>query len=124
MDNFRPQKIIINIFSNYRSGKVLSVVKCYTINERIKDMDKIAKKTIIVHILRILYCYTSIEYPATQTNIANYLNDIDIPCDRKTVGRNIKYLIDMGLPIVENRGTKRGYYYDMENDKFFNRKEF
>lgn len=86
-------------------------------------MDKIAKKTIIVHILRVLYCYTSFKYPATQTNIANYLNDIDIPCDRKTVGRNIKYLIDMGLPIVEKRGLKRGYYYDIKNDKFFIRKE-
>ena len=86
-------------------------------------MDKIAKKTIIVHILRVLYCYTSIYYPATQTHIANYLNDIDIPCDRKTVGRNIKYLIDMGLPIIKSKGFKRGYYYDIENDKFFIRKE-
>lgn len=87
-------------------------------------MGKIAKKTIIIHILRVLYCYTSVEFPATQTHIANYLNDIDIPCDRKTVGRNIKYLIDMGLPIIESKGSKRGYYYDFENDKFFIRKEF
>lgn len=82
-------------------------------------MDKIAKKTIIVHILRILYCFTSFEYPVTQTHIANYLKDIDIPCDRKTVGRNIKYLIDMGLPIMLSNGVKRGYYYDIENDNFF-----
>ena len=86
-------------------------------------MEKIAKKTIIVHILRILYCYTSVEYPATQTFIANYLNEIDIPCDRKTVGRNIKYLIDMGLPILKSQNSKRGYYYEIENDKFFIRKE-
>lgn len=86
-------------------------------------MDKIAKKTIIVHVLRILYCYTSADYPATQTHIADYLNDIDIPCDRKTVGRNINYLIDMGLPIIKSTGLKRGYYYDIENDKFFIRKE-
>ena len=86
-------------------------------------MDKIAKKTIIVHILRVLYCYTSVEYPATQTHIANYLNEIDISCDRKTVGRNIKYLIDMGLPIIKSNGIKRGYYYDILNDKFFIRKE-
>ena len=86
-------------------------------------MNKIAKKTIIVHVLRVLYRYTSNEYPATQTHIANYLNDIDIPCDRKTVGRNIKYLIDMGLPIIEKKGLKRGYYYDLKNDNFFIRKE-
>ena len=86
-------------------------------------MDKIAKKTIIVHILKILYCYSSSDYPVTQTFIADYLNDIDIPCDRKTVGRNIKYLIDMGLPIIKSQGSKRGYYYDIENDKFFIRKQ-
>ena len=86
-------------------------------------MNKIAKKTIIIHILRILYCYTSVEYPATQTHIASYLNDIDIPCDRKTVGRNIKYLIDMGLPIIKSQSSKRGYYYDIDNDKFFIKRE-
>ena len=85
-------------------------------------MEKIAKKIIIVHILRILYCYSSSDYPVTQTYIAKYLNDIDLPCDRKTVGRNIKYLIDMGLPIVKSNGSKRGYYYDIANDKFFIRK--
>lgn len=85
-------------------------------------MDKIAKKTIIVHILKILYCYSSSDYPVTQTYIAKYLNDIDIPCDRKTVGRNIQYLIAMGLPIIKSQGLKRGYYYDIENDKFFIRK--
>ena len=85
-------------------------------------MDKIAKKTIIVHILRILYCYTSFNYPATQKYIADYLNEIDIPCDRKTVGRNIKYLIEMGLPIAKSQTAKRGYYYDFKKDKFFIRK--
>ncbi|MDE7163335.1 MAG: helix-turn-helix domain-containing protein [Clostridia bacterium] len=85
-------------------------------------MNKTAKKTIIVHILKILYCYSSSDYPVTQTFIADYLNDIDIACDRKTVGRNMKYLIDMGLPIVKSQGSKRGYYYDIENDKFFIRK--
>ena len=85
-------------------------------------MDKIAKKIIIVHILMVLYCFTSSDYPVTQTYIANYLNDIDIPCDRKTVGRNINYLIDIGLPIVKNQGSKRGYYYDIANDNFFIRK--
>ena len=86
-------------------------------------MNKIAKKTIIVHILKILYCYSSSDYPVTQTHIADYLNEIDIPCDRKTVGRNIKYLIKMGLPIIKSQGTKRGYYYDVKNDKFFARKQ-
>ncbi len=77
------------------------------------------KKTIIVHILRILYNYTSFEYPATQTNIVNYLNDIDISCTRKTVGRNLKYLIECGLPIKRKNCKSVGYYYDANNDNFF-----
>jgi len=82
-------------------------------------MEKSAKKTIIVHIMRVLYNYTSNENPATQTFIANYLRDIGIPCDRKTVGRNIKYLIEIGVPIKKSDKNRNGYYYDRTNDKFF-----
>ena len=77
------------------------------------------KKTIIVHILRVLYNYTSYDYPATQTGIVNYLNDIDIQCTRKTVGRNLKYLMNCGLPIKRKNCKNGGYYYDSENDSFF-----
>jgi len=85
-------------------------------------METTLKKTIIVHILRILHNYTSFEYPATQTTIANYLNDIGIPCSRKTVGRNLKYLIDCGVPIKRKACKNGGYYYDFDNDNFFVRK--
>lgn len=88
----------------------------------VKRKTKIAKKTIIVYVLKVLYCYTSKDHPATQTQIANYLNDIDMAVDRKTVGRNLKYLIKMGLPIKKAENAKRGYYYDSENDKFFVKK--
>ena len=81
------------------------------------------KKTIIVHILKVLYNYTSFEYPATQTTIVNYLNDIDISCTRKTVGRNLKYLIECGLPIKRRNCKSGGYYYDVNNDNFFVRKK-
>ncbi len=84
-------------------------------------MKSSSKKIIIIQILRILYNYTSFEYPATQTNIVNYLNDVDIPCSRKTVGRNIRYLIESGLPIKRRQCRNGGYYYDSENDKFFAR---
>jgi len=77
------------------------------------------KKTIIVHVLRVLYNYTSVDFPATQTAIVNYLNDIDVECTRKTVGRNLKYLIDIGLPIKRKNGKSGGYYYDAEKDSFF-----
>ena len=82
-------------------------------------MQKNLKKTIIVHILKILYNYTSYNYPATQTAIANYLNDIEIFCTRKTVGRNLKYLMDIGVPIKRKHCKNGGYYYDFENDTFF-----
>ncbi len=76
------------------------------------------KKTTIVQILRVLYNYSSERYPVTQTNIVNYLNDIDVSCTRKTVGRNIKYLIECGAPIKRKRTKNGGYYYDFENDCF------
>jgi len=76
------------------------------------------KKTIIVYVLKILYNYTSKDYPVSQTVIANYLNDIDIPCSRKTVGRNLKYLMEMGVPIKRKRTKNGGYYYDFDNDNF------
>ena len=79
------------------------------------------KKLTIIHVLRVLYNFTSPEFPATQTAIVNYLNDIDISCSRKTVGRNIKYLIDCGVPIKRKCAKNGGYYYDFENDNFFGR---
>ena len=82
-------------------------------------MTKELKKTIIVYILKILHNYTSIDYPVTQTMIVNYLNDIDIACTRKTVGRNLKYLIECGVPIKRKNGKNGGYYYEVENDNFF-----
>lgn len=79
------------------------------------------KKTIIVYVLKILHNYTSIEHPVTQTAIVTYLNDMDIACSRKTVGRNLKYLMDMGVPIKRKNVKNGGYYYDYNNDNFFSR---
>ena len=77
------------------------------------------KKSIIIQILRVLYNYTSHNYPVTQTDIVNFLNDIDIPCSRKTVGRNLRYLINSGVPIKRKSCKNGGDYYDFENDNFF-----
>ncbi len=85
-------------------------------------MKRISRKTVILYILKVLYCYTSEEYAVTQTEIANFLNDSDIPCDRKTVGRNIKYMVGIGLPIRKSNKKERGYYYDIDSDNFFVRK--
>ena len=70
----------------------------------------VSKKLIILYVLNVLKLYSSESTPVGQTAIANYLNDIDVPCDRKTVGRNIGYLIDFGYPI--KRAGAKGYYLD------------
>jgi hypothetical protein len=66
------------------------------------------KKYLIVLILRILESDTDSEHPITQVKLASDISAI-YPCDRKTVGRNIKFLIKLGYPIVK---TTRGFYMD------------
>ena len=70
----------------------------------------IAKKTIILYILNVLKRYSSKSFPVSQTAICNYLNDINVPCERKTVGRNLSYLIEFGYPINKVHG--KGYWLD------------
>lgn len=81
---------------------------------------QIAKKTIIVHILILLYNGSSFESPIKINQITNVLNSMGILCDRRTVSRNIKYLIEAKLPIFRKKGNMGGYYYNKELDKFFN----
>lgn len=81
----------------------------------------IAKKVIILYVLNVLRALSSEENPITQTTICNYLNDINVPCDRKTIGRNIEYLCEFGYPI---KRIGKGYYLDraaLENSKGKNR---
>ena len=82
-------------------------------------MKLIAKKTIILYVFKVLYCYTSLEHTVTQTQITKFLNDCGIPCDRKTIGRNIGYLIDAGFPVRRVDGKIPGYYYDRKRNDFF-----
>lgn len=70
----------------------------------------IAKKTIILYVLKMLQEGSSKEKPISQTSMAKVLNSMDIPCDRKTIGRNINYLIEFGYPIVKLKGG--GCYMD------------
>ena len=71
---------------------------------------RIAPKTIVLYVLNVIKLYASAEYPVSQTAICNYLNEIGIPCDRKTVGRNVRYLQEFGYPIRRILG--KGYYLD------------
>lgn len=77
-----------------------------------KAESKIAKKTVILYVLNVLKAYSSKDNPVSQTAISNYLNDINVHCDRKTVGRNITYLQQFGYPIEKISG--KGYYLDKD----------
>lgn len=76
------------------------------------DRKQIAKKSSILYVLNIIKLYSSEEHPVSQSAICNFLNEINIPCDRKTVGRNIEYLQQFGYPIVKVPG--KGFYIDKE----------
>ena len=73
---------------------------CYNLIEGVSQMT--AKKPLILYVLKILEANTDKEHPMKQTQIAEWLNDV-MPCDRKTVGRNIEALIEMGYPIVKTQ---------------------
>lgn len=70
------------------------------------------KKQIILFVLKILENESDKKHPLTQTAIANIISGV-MSCDRKTVGRNIKFLIGAGYPIVK---TSKGFY--LENKRF------
>ncbi len=68
-----------------------------------------SKKQLILLILNELNVNSDKEHPLTQTEIARYLSGKKFRCDRKTVCRNIKFLIEMGYPIQK---TSKGFYID------------
>ena len=75
------------------------------------------KKHLIVLILRILETHSDVNHPLSQIKIASMISDAEYPCDRKTVGRNIRDLVELGYPIVK---TPKGFYMD---GKTFSREE-
>ena len=84
---------------------------CY--NKREVTMRKdYATKTIILHIFAVLQKYTSREHQVSFNDIATFLEGKGKSCDRKTVARNVDYLIEDGFPIVKTGDGK--CYYDRE----------
>ena len=69
-----------------------------------------APKTIVLYVLNIIKALSAEDHPISQTAICKYLNEIGVPCDRKTVGRNVAYLQEFGYPIVHI--PVKGYYLD------------
>ena len=66
------------------------------------------KKHLILLVLKLLETETDANHPITQTEIAKTISEV-YPCDRKTVGRNIKDLKELGYPITK---TTKGFYMD------------
>ena len=66
------------------------------------------KKHLILLVLKLLETETDANHPITQTEIAKTISEV-YPCDRKTVGRNIKDLKELGYPIMK---TTKGFYMD------------
>lgn len=60
-----------------------------------------ATKTIIIYIFIAMQKYTTRENPVSYTELARYSQGIGKPCDRKTVARNVDYLIKDGFPIMK-----------------------
>ena len=66
------------------------------------------KKYLILLILKILESESDESHTLTQSKIAQEISEV-FPCERKTVGRNIRFLIKIGYPIKK---TSRGFYLD------------
>lgn len=66
------------------------------------------KKHLIILILKLLESESDREHPLTQRKLCEVLSAV-YPCDRKTVGRNIKFLQAVGYPIVK---TPKGFYLE------------
>ncbi len=64
------------------------------------------KKYLILLILKILESNTDERHCMKQKDIVDMISDV-MPCDRKTVARNIKFLQEVGYPIEK---AKQGYY--------------
>ena len=64
------------------------------------------KKCLILYILKILESNTDEKHPIKQKKVVDMISSV-MPCDRKTVARNITFMQEMGYPIVK---TTKGYY--------------
>ena len=69
------------------------------------------KKHLIILVLKLLETETDQYRPLTQIEIAELISSV-YTCDRKTVGRNIRFLQEVGYPIIK---TPNGFYLDRKS---------
>lgn len=78
-------------------------------------INKKNKRLIILYILDLLEQGTSVTKPFSITRITNALNKLGVVCERRTVSRNVNYLIAYGKPIVKLKNGQ--VYYDNKKEK-------
>lgn len=69
----------------------------------------LSRKCSIIIAYLLLEAESSPLRPLSQQKLAEFATDVGCPCDRKTIGRDIKALTEMGCPI---RKTAKGFYMD------------
>ena len=74
------------------------------------------KKSTILYVLKILEEASSPINPISQQLITKTINLAGVPCDRKTIARDIDCLIDFGYEIVKIKGG--GCYMVSDSQKF------
>ena len=67
------------------------------------------QKLKILYVLDILKKYSDEQNPITATDICRYLEEMDIPAERKSVYKDIEALIDYGYDIIYSKSPK-GYF--------------
>lgn len=81
-----------------------------------KITKKTNKKVTILYVLKILKECSSVEHPVSQLLITRTINLAGIPCDRKTISRDIECLKEFGYKIVKLSGG--GCYLRDNEEKF------
>lgn len=71
------------------------------------------QKIKLVKILDYLRAESSADAPVSTNNIIQYLNSINITCDRRTLYKDMDMLIDNGANIIKTElGRENAYYID------------
>ena len=65
------------------------------------------RKCSIVIAYLLLEAESDRTHPISQQKLAEFATHVGCPCDRKTIGRDLRALAEMGCPIVK---TARGFY--------------
>lgn len=73
-------------------------------------------KSRILYILKFLWENTDEEHYVTTSDIVQYLKEVGIPCDRKTIPGDIEKLCEIGIDIEEERS--RGNLYSLNSHIF------